>query len=86
LFFFFSANTTIDAVYDLLEEQDVVAFIGPHSSGVVAAFHHAVAQVHAIPTISPAATLAQLSNPLEYPFFLRTLPGGAGPTADAIVG
>ncbi|XXG82861.1 hypothetical protein AAC387_Pa10g0746 [Persea americana] len=53
-----------------LVEKDVVAIIGPQSSGIAHVISHVVNELH-VPLLSFAATDPTLSA-LEYPFFLRT--------------
>ncbi|KAM7274868.1 hypothetical protein ACFE04_016734 [Oxalis oulophora] len=58
----------IDALQ--LLENDVVAVIGPQSSGIAHVISHVVNELH-IPLLSFAATDPSLSS-LQYPYFIRT--------------
>ncbi|XP_021907183.1 glutamate receptor 3.4-like isoform X2 [Carica papaya] len=65
----------IRIVVDLLEllklmENEVVAAIGPQSSGIAHVISHVVNELH-VPLLSFAATDPTL-NSLQYPYFLRT--------------
>ncbi|XP_073004376.1 glutamate receptor 3.5-like [Typha latifolia] len=59
---------TIEALQ--LMEKDVLAIIGPQSSGIGHVISHVVNELH-VPLLSFAATDPTLSS-LEYPYFLRT--------------
>ncbi|WOL17774.1 hypothetical protein Cni_G26567 [Canna indica] len=54
-----------------LMEKDVIAVIGPQSSGIGHVISHVVNELH-VPLLSFAATDPTLS-PLEYPYFIRTI-------------
>ncbi|XP_073114031.1 glutamate receptor 3.5 isoform X2 [Elaeis guineensis] len=60
---------TIEALQ--LMEKDVVAIIGPQSSGIGHVISHVVNELH-VPLLSFAATDPTLSS-LEYPYFIRTI-------------
>nr|CAD1832130.1 unnamed protein product [Ananas comosus var. bracteatus] len=59
---------TVEALQ--LMEKDVVAVIGPQSSGIGHVISHVVNELH-VPLLSFAATDPTLSS-LEYPYFIRT--------------
>lgn len=59
---------TIEALE--LMEKDVVAVIGPQSSGIAHIISHVVNELH-VPLLSFGATDSTLSS-LQYPFFIRT--------------
>ncbi|KAJ0966127.1 hypothetical protein J5N97_027265 [Dioscorea zingiberensis] len=54
-----------------LMERDVVAVIGPQSSGIAHVISHVVSELH-VPLLSFAATDPTLDS-LQYPYFIRTI-------------
>ncbi|WOL12207.1 glutamate receptor 3.5-like [Canna indica] len=60
---------TVEALQ--LMEKNVIAVVGPQSSGIAHVISHVVNELH-VPLLSFSATDPTLS-PLEYPYFIRTI-------------